>query len=61
MLITPTGRLLEITSWMLELNDKNVHTEKVTFKVATKHNVSPSTVRNCDFFSKLASRPGKVE
>ena len=29
--ITPTGRLFTITSWTLELKDKNAHTEKKQF------------------------------
>ena len=59
--ITPMGRLLEITSWMLGLKDKNANTEKITFMMAAKKKASPSIGRYCDLFSILASRPGKVE
>ena len=58
--ITPMGRLLEITSWMLELKEKKVNTEKVTLIMATNKYVSPSILRNCGLSSILASRPGKV-
>ena len=34
--ITPMGRLLEITSWMLGLKDKNANTENITFMMAAK-------------------------
>ena len=59
--ITPMGRLLEITSWMLGLKDKNANTENITFMMAAKKKASPSIGRYCDLFSILASRPGKVE
>ena len=36
MRITPMGRLLTITSWIFELNDKNAQTEKATFKIAAE-------------------------
>ena len=56
---TPMGRLLEITSWMLELKDKNVNTEKVTLMIATKQYVSPSIVRYRDFFPYLPQDQAK--
>ena len=58
--ITPTGRLFTITSWILELKDKNAHTEKTTFTIATKKYERASIVRYLDLFSMLASTPGKT-
>lgn len=36
MCITPVGRLLTITSWIFELNDKKAQTEKTILKIITK-------------------------
>ena len=58
--ITPTGRLFTITSWILELKDKNAHTKKNTFTIATKKYERASIERYLDLFSMLASTPGKT-
>lgn len=60
MRITPMGRLLTITSWIFELNDKKAQTEKATLRIATKVYDNASIVLNCDLFSMLASTPGKT-